>query len=513
MYNPFKKKKPDWLQSSQTFSLPQDTIGRISRPQYPTQQKENQTKMGLYDQYGKQIGSSEDRHIVHTPNMSIDRSPQMSIDRSPQLPPQMPSQPNPRNNAQPKPSMPSYFSGYQTVADRKRRQAAERQARMKDYYDKAYAERNRLLQESIPKLESQFNKTKGYFQQGLDTARQRAEYAKGNIEDEYGTLQRQAAQTRKESANRIAGRFAQLNTGDSWGYGSHRQAQENIESDFNRFTQENLKKKQQQKFEIDSNLQDYELKAQQKIDELAGNLESTIAQIQSNINMNNLDKQNAMDEVVAKYEDALNAVDTDMNKVYENYYNQLAELEKDSLSEGFMKNRVPETETDFRFMYDHPDEYADIIGGGQTTTQTKQKQKALDLVDQLLNANTEGLTGRMRFGWSDESRNTEGILKQLSAELQLEEARRMKGQGQMSDSERQILKDAIASFNLDANGRPRVTNERFQQILREMKQGLMQKGAKSNFATKVKVMSPTGEIGSIDEAELDEALQNGYRRI
>jgi hypothetical protein len=362
-------------------------------------------------------------------------------------------------------SLPSYITGYETLAERQKALLEEQNKQAQDYYNKAYAERNRLLEQSIPKLQSQVRTATANIQKGIGSAQQSAEYKKQNAEDQWGESQRLAAQTRNESEARNRNRFAALGTTDSWGAGSYGQAQENVESDFNRFTQQGLRTKEQNMFEIDRALQDYEIEAQTQIDTLEANLSNTVDQIQSSINLNNIDKQNMIDEAFAKYQQGVLAVEEGMQNVYAQYYQALQNAEANSLS--FDDNGQPLNQASYEWMLNNPDKFGSTFG-----QQSQSSQKAIGLVDDLLKKVTRGITGRVRMAVSDEARAAQGLLDQLVAELQLEEARRMKGQGAMSDAERDILRNAIGALNLTKSGRSRLSDDQFRAELMRIKEGL-----------------------------------------
>lgn len=103
-----------------------------------------------------------------------------------------------------------------------------------------------------------------------------------------------------------------------------------------------------------------------------------------------------------------------------------------------------------------------------STSSADSKNKVLGIVGQLKNMDLAGVTGRARFALRDRDIEAEALLKQMSAELQLEEAKRLKGQGTLTDAERQILRDAIGSFNFDEKGRSKLSEPAFKQKLAEL---------------------------------------------
>jgi hypothetical protein len=154
-----------------------------------------------------------------------------------------------------------------------------------------------------------------------------------------------------------------------------------------------------------------------------------------------------------------------MQNVYAQYYQALQGAEANSLS--FDDNGQPLNQVSYEWMLNNPDKFESTFG-----QQSQSSQKAIGLVDDLLSKNTEGITGRIRLASSFESKAAGALLDQLVAELQLEEARRMKGQGAMSDAERKILSDAVGALNLTKSGRSRLSDDQFRAELMRIKEGL-----------------------------------------
>lgn len=346
---------------------------------------------------------------------------------------------------------PSYLQTGETLAEKQRKQNEERLGRAKEYNTQSYDERNRLLKESIPMLQNQFSQTQGYFDKAMVGATDKANLAKSNIEDTAGSTQRQNAETLRTGQAGISNRFAGLNTSDSYGAGSHMQAQENVQSDFNRLTAENLKQKSNQLAEVESNLQTYQLDAQRQLDGLKATLDNTILQIQSNMRMNDLDKQKAIDSAVYDYEDSLNTIDTTLNNMYKDYQLKALELEKTGLSKGFMTTGKPENENDYKFLVENSekyDKYGAIIGtGGTGTTKPTNEGKALQMVNNLIDGNYQAVSGTFRTpGFAASMVPGAGAaradMEGLRSLLALAERGQLKGSGAVSDFESKMLEKA-----------------------------------------------------------------------
>lgn len=85
---------------------------------------------------------------------------------------------------------------------------------------------------------------------------------------------------------------------------------------------------------------------------------------------------------------------------------------------------------------------------------TEQNQQAIDLVDEILSRDTKPLTGYLKLGGipgmgRKEVTTTRAKIEQLKGVLQLAQAGKLKGQGQISEKERELL--AKAATSLDYN--------------------------------------------------------------
>lgn len=341
-------------------------------------------------------------------------------------------------------SVPSYIAGYEDLAAKQKALLEQQRKQGEDYYSKSYAEKNRLLQESIPALQQQFIKTQGNIQKGIESAAQSAEYKKQNAQDQWGESQRLAAQTRQESEGRTRNKFAALGTTDSWGAGSYGQAQENVESDFNRFTQQGLRTKEQNLFEIDKALQDYEIEAQTTLDGLEASLENTVRQIQSDINMNNIEKQNALDSLFSDYQAKVLSVEEGMQGVYADYYKALKNAEANSLS--FDDQGQPLNQVSYEWMLNNPDKFESAFESGNVA----EKQNLIGLVDTALSTDLgsiSGLWGRSGLGRiSGKGLETQALIDQIQAGLNVDAREKLRGQGTITEGEQTMLANSVAKL-------------------------------------------------------------------
>jgi len=358
-------------------------------------------------------------------------------------------------------ALPSYLTGYESLAAQKEKLLADQKAANEDYLNKYYSAKSGSNQANIDALNRNLAANKESFQQSLAAEQARTNEKKQAAEDTWGEDQRALAQTRGESEARNRNKFAALNTVGSYGAGSYGQAQENVESDFNRSTQQGIKQKEQNLSDLDYALQQYELDAQSKLDDLELQVTQQINSITSDQTLSDIEKENAIKELGYNYQDAVLQVKEGLQGVYQQYYDKLASAES-GLS--FDDNGQPLNQASYEWMLTNPDEYKAAFNSTDNTSANKVR----NIIEQLAGANTKGVTGLVRLGLSDDARSAAGLVKQLSSELQIEEAKRLKGQGSMSDSERAILANSISAMNPDSNGLPQVSDTRFKEILDQL---------------------------------------------
>ena len=387
-------------------------------------------------------------------------------------------------------SVPSYIGGYQNLAEQKKALLDKQRQQGNEYYTKAYDERNRLLQESIPALQQQFLRTQANTQKGIDLNRQTAEYAKQNAQDQWGESQRLAAKTRQESEGRTRNKFAALGTTDSWGAGSYGQAQENVESDFNRFTQQGLRQKEQNLFDIDKELQIYEIEAQTKLDELNVELDTLERQIRSDITMNALDKQNALDELYNKYESAVMGVEEEMQGVYKDYYQAQQANDAQALSEQFMNTGVPQTEADYRYKTQNYKAYQ--TGGGKKTEKQMAYEAAATIAGNALAKLNSGDVasgfGQKTFGAIGEKTGGNSVAQQSYR------------------SDIAAMRTAIQNALLGANMSPAEMEQIMAAIPQYNDNEAVAKQKLNSLMTNLPILAGSGQTAGLDENEIAEIL-------
>lgn len=367
----------------------------------------------------------------------------------------------------------SYLDYASGVANRQKSFAEQQRDQELDFIRQQYGLANEQLRGQLPVAEEQFNRLKGDTEAMIADLIAGGERQKTQTEDYYGDAQRQAAQTRRETQGQTQRTFANLGTLDSRGEGSFQQATENADSEFNRFTQQTLRAKADKLSEIDAAVRAGERQARQTIADEQAKLNELARGIEYAVANNNLQQAreltaayNQTQQYIYDIEDSVAQTKYQFALAQQELDNELAKIQ--SFTPEFMATGNPTNQAEYEFLIKNQDVMNNLYN---MDSGSSSKQKATNIIDELLGMDTQGISGRMRYAFSDEARAAEGLLKQLSSELQLEEAARLKGQGSMSDSERAILANSIAAFNLDENGRPQVSDERFRQILDQLRAG------------------------------------------
>lgn len=372
-------------------------------------------------------------------------------------------------------SIDSFLKGQQGVAQQKAQLAAGQYQAGNELRSGMYNLQQSQLQGMRGDATQAFNQFEQGTLAGVDRVKAAGERNKGNVEDYYGDAQRTAAQVRRETQGEAQRRFSNLNTIDSFGEGSFKQANENIDSDFTRLTQQYAKEKANKFAEIDDEVFSAQQTAEQAINTERVNLQQVLRQIDSQLQQGTMEYKFAQEQALAEYQDTVLGIEDWFNNIQLTSEQQKITLQKElddmtSFTPEFMTTGVPSNQKEYEFLIKNGDTfkslYPELFGDSGASNGGRVQQ----IIGNLSGMDTSGITGRMRYAFSDQSREAEGLLKQLSSELQLEEAKRLKGQGSMSDAERAILANAIAAFNLDEKGRSRLSDDAFRRELGKLAQ-------------------------------------------
>lgn len=441
--------------------------------------------------------------------------------------------PRPAPTPVPTPSASDSYLALLQKSGADRAQAARDAQTSGDAITKAqYGLLNKTLDQSGQAYKDSFDQYKQGSEAGIADLTASGERQKSGVRDYTGEAQRLAAQTRRETQGQTQRTFSNLGTIDSTGEGSFQQATNNQDSEFNRFTQTNLKEQANKLAEIDSTVGQATRAATLAIQKEQSTLNGLLAQIETSKASNNLEQTrtlvtsyNDTQQRIYDIQDAIDQVtyQSGLEKEKLTLASKALTKEREGLSQGFITTGVPENMNDFFYRTNekHAGAYEKITasaGGASQSSATKALEIAKNIRD-IANGGKEGITGNMTYAISGDSRKAEGLLKQLMGELQLEDSKRLKGQGTITNAERQMLADAIGALNLktDKNGavmgRSKLDLKDFNSEINLLIEKLSAKSGVTDggSASSVQMIAPDGQTYTVSQDEVQESLRNGWR--
>lgn len=319
---------------------------------------------------------------------------------------------------------------------------------------------------------------------GLDRVKAAGERNKANAEDYYGDAQRTAAQARRETQGDASRRFSALNTIDSFGEGSYKQATENIDSEFNRVTQQFAREKANTLAQIDDDIFAAEQTAQQAISSERVKLQQVLRQIDGSLQQGTMEYKFAQEQAYADYQETVGAIEEWYNGIQYTASQQKLTLQQEldsmsSFTPQFMATGVPTNQKEYEFLISNSDAfkelYPELFGGGGASAMD-EKNQIVDLVDDVLASGTSNLTGNVRLGHLYAGgKDVKAKVEQIKNKLSVEERAKLKGQGTISDKEAEMLAKAVTSLDYG------MTDEAFQQELLNIKAILGKQGATGTY--------------------------------
>ncbi len=405
----------------------------------------------------------------------------------------------------------NYASG---AAKRQQDFAAQQRQQQQDFINKKYQLANENLRSAMPAAQEQFNTFKGNTEATIADLLASGERQKSQAQDYQGEAQRQAAQTLRDTQGMTQRTFSNLGTVDSTGEGSFAQANENTMSDFNRFTQQGLKALADKKAEIDSTVASAERDARATITQEEAKLNELYRNIQYALQNNDLNQAqeltqafNESQQYIYDIEDALAQTKYQFALQQQELDNELAKI--NSFTPEFMTTGVPTNQAEYEFFIKNQDTLKDVYGDGGQSPVTKN---AVNAIDQLLSMDTNPITGALRLGGTTvgsltgSGQEQQGLYDQIRSLLTLDNISMLKGTGQISDKEQEILQNAATRI------RPGMGDAEFRNALTELKNNLAGvSGASGGSNTSIRVVqNSTGQTGTIQASEFDPSL---YTRI
>lgn len=319
--------------------------------------------------------------------------------------------------------------------------AREEQDRQKnaDLLAQRYNLASEQIRGSIPNLRSAMDSYRANTEADIADTLKQGEMQKQQARDYAGEANRTAAQARNETQQQAMQKFAAQGAIDSAGAGSYRQANENIDSDFNRYVQQNSQKLANDLTNIDIAVRQYQRQAKTLIQNEEAKFNESIRQIEYQLADNEIAKTQAIEQVYQQYNDRINQIKDTLATIeqqgIEQKNNIALELEKlntKSLSSEFMATGVPTNQTEYEYMVQNADKFKElgIFGSSQPELNASQENKvqlansglrALNEIEQImardpniiLKSSIPGQIGARDYS-SAATRAVEGLLRARS---------------------------------------------------------------------------------------------------
>lgn len=326
------------------------------------------------------------------------------------------------------------------------------------------------IQGQIDPLKSNFDRFRANSEADIIDVAKQGEMQKDQARDYYGEANRTAAQARQETSQQAARKFAGQGAIDSAGAGSYREANENIDSEFNRVVAQNAKALAGKQTEIDMAVGQYTRQAKTLIQQEEANLMQQLKAIEIQYADNALAKEQAMLQVfnqaqerVYQIQDRMAEIEQQAMQQKQNIALELAKLDTTKLSAEFMATGVPTNQTEYEYMIKNADTFEKL--GLTSASADQNKGQVVSAIQRLAGGDIAGIVGMGKFNPLNQipgsnAQQTYNDWKNLQAMLSLESREKLKGSGAISDFESKVLERA-ANLGLDTN----LSEEQFRQRL------------------------------------------------
>lgn len=379
-----------------------------------------------------------------------------------------------------------YMNTLQQSGDAQKALAEKMRADNANYRTSQTGLLNQGLDNSANEYKQNYDLFKENSEAGVRDIQASGETQKSNAKDYYGDAQLQAAKSRNQVRGETQRTFSNLNTLDSRGEGSFSQATENQDSQFNSFTQGNLKAQAQKLTEIDAQVGQATRAATLAVQQEGVKLQSLLSQIEIAKQNNQLDQAKSLTDAYNETQQRIYDIQDGIDNIKYQYqleqekFKQAQEQlsqETAGLSPEFLQNGQVKTMQDFIYRSKHPDMF-EKIKPGEATAGGNNQNKALTLVNNLLNGNLNGISGGVRYGnvplisQATGAATSQADYDGLKSLLALAERGQLKGSGAVSDFESKMLeKAALAGLNQN------LPTDEFKRRLSLLQQDLMSGGA------------------------------------
>lgn len=319
-----------------------------------------------------------------------------------------------------------------------------------------------------------FNQYQNSLRKGLDLQSQTAQRQQQEAQRDVENSKYYNEQARKERMKGLEGTLASLGTLQSSALG-------NIGAKINMGAERQDRQQQEKLNSRIADIQDsYRLaenEAESLIQQEAANYRQQQAQLSERLDINSIDyqiiSQQLRDNADQRITDIINGLN---DFTYQANLEAIKAQQEDGPSVEFLSTGQPQTRQDLIWMAENPDKLAELnnrsgIQRELSPEEQANRQSTISLVDELLQSNlgpVSGVYGRTGIGtFAGSGANTKAALNQLLGRLVVDERGKLKGQGQISDRETQMLQDSVSRLNT-----PGLSQEAIKAELNRIKQTL-----------------------------------------
>lgn len=504
----YQQKQPTSSQYGSSYSSPYSSSSQPKQSSYsPTF-----TPMGT----GAISGSQQQLPSLNFSNLNKATTQNKGVQQYPgPIGPQ--PKPQPDNSAPKSDPYTDYLAKLRALRDSTEQRGTER---TQDYINslRGIQERDESRQRSlIPFYQDQFGMFKDNVYSQIANQERSGKESEQRTRRVSGEAMRRAAQTNRENQAGLQNLFAGLGTVDSTAF------QNQASKQTNEFTSEQNARLDEQATQINQiwdGVDQFKREAEMLIMQEEVNLRNRLAEIESTIDKNSFAYDQAIKDALDQARANVEAIDQQIAGIEYEAAQKQYEIEQSGGNQlMFDDSGQPANQFTKEWVYNNPDKYKEAFGAGGNAQQNEQSGVALSLIDQISNSDRlNAVLGPIQSRLPAINQGSVDLISninQVKNILNLAAAGQLKGQGPISEGERALLEKAASG--LDRAKSP----EEFQFALNEAKrlletslygQAVTPMARQTSELRKVQVISPDGEVGTINESELEEAIANGWRR-
>jgi len=378
-----------------------------------------------------------------------------------------------------------------------------------------------------------------------------------------GENQRQLAIDRRQALNDIEKRYGALGTLDSYGTGSFQSAVENKDSDFLRMTAKNKQDNEYALQEIDNKLFDAKASSQERLAIEEGKSKDAIAQINTQMAGDEVGKNQALRAAALLYQKRTGDINDEFDSLSLAAEKEKADLQQKlqaasmdeqklralftSASPEFLKTGQPTTANDQFLIFKYPKEaqaYQEMLGGGKKGTDTAKT--AVDLRNELFNRSKDNnFTTISQYIQKIKTApdTAAGDMSIIFSYMKLLDPNSTVREGEYANAQnatsipgqiQTAYNNALAGRRLNPTQRTQFTESAMsavQPAIEQQKQlidfygkqatnaginpndvtGMYSIPNNSPQSGQVKMISPDGQTYTVDQSEVQQAAQNGWK--